>query len=236
MKEHIHTIPVIEALREPGLCAFCDMMKKLEENAIRFIMGPAYMEDDVRMKTNKTGFCKKHMDAMYKEQNRLGLALMLHTHVQEINKSIKGMADFVKKPTIFGSGSDSYIVRLAEHLAATCEECYVCQSVNSTFDRYVDTFFMLWLKGGTEAQLIQAQKGYCMHHFTVVLKHAGKLGAKKHKKFMSEVLPAWQECIKELEADLEWFTRKFDHKNKDEPWNNSRDAIPRAIAILGGDT
>ena len=235
MKEHIHTIPVIEALRDPGLCAFCAMMKKLEENAVRFIMGPAYMEDDVRMKTNKTGFCKKHMEAMHKEQNRLGLALMLHTHVQELNKNVKSMADYVKKPTIFGSSSDSYIQRLCEHLAATYEDCYICQNIENIFDRYVDTFFSLWIKGGSEAQLIQSQKGYCLHHFTAILKYASKLGAKKRKKFMNEILPAWQNHIQELETDLEWFTQKFDHSNKDEPWKNSRDALPRAIAILGGD-
>ena len=236
MKEHIHTIPVIEALREPGLCAFCAMLKKLDENAIRFIMGPAYMEDDVRMKTNKSGFCKKHMEAMYKEQNRLGLALMLHTHVKEINKDIKSMADYVKKPTIFGSGSDTYLDRLGEHLAATNEDCYVCQSISNTFERYVDTFFVLWIKDGSEAQLIQAQKGYCMHHFTIMLKHAGKLGAKKRKKFMNEILPAWQNCMKELETDLEWFIQKFDHRNKDETWKNSKDVLPRALSILGGDS
>ena len=235
MKEHIHTIPVIEALRDPGLCAFCTMTKKLEENAIRFILGPAYMEDDVRMKTNKTGFCKKHLEAMYKEQNRLGLALMLHTHVQELNKNIKNMADYVKKPTIFGSSSDSYIERLSEHLAATCEDCYVCQSVNSTFERYVDTFFMLWIKGGSEAQLIQSQPGYCLSHITILLKYASKLGAKKRKKFISDILPAWQDFIKELETDLEWFVQKFDYQNKDEPWKSSKDVLPRAIAILGGD-
>ena len=235
MREHIHTIPVIEALREPGLCAFCAMMRKLDENAIRFIMGPAYMEDDVRMKTNKTGFCKKHMEAMYKEQNRLGLALMLHTHVQELNKNVKSMVEYVKKPTIFGSSSDSYIDKLGEHLVATYEDCYICQSIRDTFDRYVDTFFSLWIKGGSEGQLVQTQKGYCLHHFTVILKYAGKLGAKKRKKFMSEILPVWQEHVKELEADLEWFTQKFDYKNKEEPWKNSKDALPRAIAILGGD-
>ena len=235
MKEHIHTIPVIDALKEPGLCAFCAMKKKLEENAIQFILGPAYMEDDVRMETNKTGFCKKHLEVMYNQQNRLGLALMLHTHVQELNKKFKSLAGFIKKPTFFGSGSDSYIERLGGFLAVTNEDCYVCRRIENIFDRYVDTFFMLWNKGGTEAQLIQSQKHYCLPHFAVMLKHAGKLGGGKRKKFASDILPAWQESIKELETDLDWFVQKFDHRNKDEPWKNSRDALPRTLAILGGD-
>ncbi len=60
MKNHIHTIPVLEAFnkaKEQGGCPFCRMFDKLNADAIDFIMGPAYMEDDVRMETNRTGFC-----------------------------------------------------------------------------------------------------------------------------------------------------------------------------------
>ena len=236
MKEHIHTIPVVEALREPGLCAFCAMRKKLEDTAIRFIMGPAYMEDDVRMKTNKTGFCKKHMDAMYEAGNRMGLALMLHTHVAELSRSINSMKSFAVKPSFFGQGTDFYGPKLGEYLSTTNELCYVCEYVDTTFERYVETFFMLWSKGGEETRLIDSQKGYCLPHFTVILKQAIKLGGKKRKKFMDEILPAWQRSIKELEDDLDWFTQKFDYRNKDADWGNSKDALTRAIAILGGES
>jgi hypothetical protein len=40
--------------------------------------------------------------------------------------------------------------------------------------------------------------------------------------------------MRELEGDLDWFTQKFDFRFKDEPWKNSKDALPRAIAALGG--
>ena len=116
MPDHIHTIPVLDALRAPEGCAFCQMQKKLENDIIQFIMGPAYMEDDVRMETNKIGFCKNHMDAMYKEQNRLGLALMLHTHMQRLVKDTDNIIDGRLPVPLFGKDKNAVAPRLAAHL------------------------------------------------------------------------------------------------------------------------
>jgi len=67
IKETIYTIPVMEALENPGECAFCAMYNGLEKNTIHSLVGPsvAYMEDHVRLATNKLGFCPTHLDKMY---------------------------------------------------------------------------------------------------------------------------------------------------------------------------
>jgi len=234
MPDHIHTIPVLDALRDPQGCAFCQMHKKLENDVIQFIMGPAYMEDDVRMETNKTGFCRTHMQAMYKEQNRLGLALMLHTHMQQLCKDTDGIINGRVPLPLFGKDKNAMLPRLQAHLAKTLASCYVCTRVDNTFDRYVDTFFYIWNKGGDDAKLIESQTSYCMPHFITLLEATEKLGRGKREKFMDIILPLWQKMTKELEGDLDWFVQKFDHRNANEPWKNSKDALPRAINFLGG--
>ncbi|MCL1844069.1 MAG: DUF6062 family protein [Defluviitaleaceae bacterium] len=234
MPDHIHTIPVLDALRAPGGCAFCAMADKLEHDAIQFMMGPAYMEDDVRMQTNRTGFCARHLDAMYKEQNRLGLGLMLHTYMQQLNKDTDSIIKGRIPVSFLGKDRSGTTSRLKNHLQSTHENCYLCNKVDGTFERYVDTFFYLWGKGGDDARLIKAQKGYCIPHFIVILSGAEKLGRSKREKFLDEMLPAQQEFMREMEEDLEWFTLKFDHRNADEPWKNAKDALPRALALLGG--
>jgi len=234
MPDRIHTIPVLEALREPKNCAFCVMFEKLEKDSIQFIMGPAYMEDDVRMETNKVGFCKKHIDAMYREQNRLGLGLMLHTYMQQFNKDVGSIIKGRLPAPLFGKDQGGVISRLKTHITTTHESCYICKKVESTFDRYIDTFFYLWGKGGTEGDLIKSQKGYCLPHFIKILNMAESLSRGKRDKFIDEIIPKWQNLLLELEEDLEWFTLKFDHRNANEPWKNSKDAIPRALALLGG--
>ena len=89
MKETIYTIPVMEAINAPGECPFCAMHSELEANAMNFLVGPAvaYMEGDIRMRTNEIGFCKNHYQMLFDSKNRLGLGLMLHTHVKESNKN-----------------------------------------------------------------------------------------------------------------------------------------------------
>ncbi|MCL2198696.1 MAG: DUF6062 family protein [Defluviitaleaceae bacterium] len=234
MPDHIHTIPVLEALRNPGCCAFCAMAEKLEVDAIQFILGPAYMEDDVRMETNKVGFCKRHLDAMYAEQNRLGLGLMLHTHMAQLNKDILGIIKGRVPVSFFGKDQSSTVQKLKNHLQKTHESCYVCKKVDSTFERYVDTFFYIWGKGGDDGRLVSSQSGYCIPHFIQVLNAAEKLGRGKREKFLDEIMPKMQAFLAEMEHDLDWFTQKFDFRNADEPWGNSKDALPRAITLLGG--
>ena len=39
----------------------------------------------------------------------------------------------------------------------------------------------------------------------------------------------FQENLARVRDDLEWFTDKFDYRNADAPWKNSKDALIRAI-------
>ena len=237
MKYQIHTIPVLDALREPGGCAFCAMKRRLEENAMAFMNGRSYMEEDVRMETNRLGFCAKHLKALYAEQNRLGLGLMLHTFMQQFNKDV-GDAE---KNNIAGipiprAKKNNLTERLRKHFAEVNDSCYLCDMVEGTFARYVDTFLHLWSVNKDAADLIRNQKGYCVPHFTVLLETAGKaLPFDKQEKFLREVLPAQKDYMREMEADLDWFTQKFDYRNADAPWKNSREALQRAIKMLSSE-
>ena len=48
-----------------------------------FILGSAYMEDDIRAKTDATGFCRHHFKMMYDYGNRLGNALTFKYTLEE---------------------------------------------------------------------------------------------------------------------------------------------------------
>jgi len=40
--------------------------------------------------------------------------------------------------------------------------------------------------------------------------------------------------MERIEAELQWFTLKFDYRNADKPWDNSKDSLERAINKLRG--
>ena len=89
MKEQLYTIPVNDIFDKPCECPVCAMKLKLENDAVAFAMGPSYMEDDIRLTTDKIGFCTRHMQMMYDFENRLGLALIMDTHMKNMIKEIE---------------------------------------------------------------------------------------------------------------------------------------------------
>ena len=90
MIEKIYTIPVNEAFDLYSGCPICSLYKKLEDIELDAILGAAMMEPDIRIETNKKGFCGKHFDIMFNMKNRLGLALMIESHLSHnIVKTLK---------------------------------------------------------------------------------------------------------------------------------------------------
>ena len=89
MPEILYEIPVNDIFDRPCECPVCAMKKKLDDDEVAFAMGPSYMEDDIRLTTDKIGFCAHHMQMMYDFENRLGLGLILNTHMQNIIKNVE---------------------------------------------------------------------------------------------------------------------------------------------------
>ena len=92
MKETIYTIPINEAFDRRDGCPMCELSRNLERSSLDYIMGAAMMEPDVRIKTNEQGFCGRHLQIMLGEKNKLALALMLESHLPELDKTVFGEA------------------------------------------------------------------------------------------------------------------------------------------------
>ena len=155
MKETIATIPLMNAFHADDECPFCYLEREAEQHAISFILGSAYMEDDIRAKTDATGFCRHHFKMMYDYGNRLGNALILSTHLKKLNQELDdelahftpGKSSFIKrmKHTDVSSGNAPK-TPLGAWIAAKTTDCYVCDHFHQIYGRYLDTFFDLYKK------------------------------------------------------------------------------------------
>ena len=94
MRQDICTIPISEVFEVNDGCPICRMRETVEKHLIYYIMGAAMMEPDVRIETNRLGFCERHFDMMLANRGRLQLALVLESHIAEINKNIFGNHGF----------------------------------------------------------------------------------------------------------------------------------------------
>lgn len=239
MKEELYTIPVNEALEQDGECLFCTLNKKLENDILDYILGPSYMEEDIRGETDKLGFCKKHYAQMFGAQNRLGVALMIDTHLKNVRENLKG---FLEEDMKEGSGKKSLFkksenhLKAAEYLSKLEGSCYACKRMESRMNSYIDTFFYMWKRDRDFRDKVTKSKGFCLEHFNMLLREGEKkLGHDKFNEFLREIAPLELKNLDILQEDVDWFIQKFDYRFKDEPWKNSEDAVPRGILKLSGE-
>ena len=230
MAEQLYTIPVNDAFDSDCECPLCLMAKDLETNAIEFTMGPSYMEDDNREMTDKLGFCPKHIRMMYANKNKLGVALMLNTHM---NKTIKDMKALAEKDSPSSKGffsrkqEMSPVVKYIKELESTC---FVCQRIDPVFDRYIHTIFHMWKKDPDFKAKIEKSKGFCTYHYGVLYeKGAEHLNQQQYDEFRNVLNKVYFDNIERVNGDVSWFIDKHDYRNKEADWKNSKDSLQRAI-------
>lgn len=229
MKEKLYSIPVNDAFNEACECPVCAMRKVLEDNAVQYTMGPSYMEDDTRAMTDALGFCQKHVKDVYNMENRLGMSLVLKTHFDKVINDIKKMSVVPIKPkSLFKKETEkSPIVEYVETLNSTC---FVCKRIDDVFDRYIDTIFYLWKSDDAFRKKFDSCKGFCTTHYAILIKESpNKLKGDKLTTFVDILNSLYIANMERVRDDLEWFINKNDYKYANEPWNNAKDAIPRAL-------
>jgi hypothetical protein len=230
MKEKLYTIPVNDAFLEDCECPLCLMIKTLETNAIEFTMGPSYMEDDIRAETDKAGFCNHHIRVLYENQNRLGLALILKTHMDKTIQHLESLSSNKVKTSgsLFKRKQETSTI--ASYTKKLENSCYICDKINTTFERYIATIFSLYQNDDQFRSKFSNSKGFCTSHYGLLYEEAYKyLNGNLLKRFIKELNDLYFYNMKRVKDDLEWFIDKFDYRNTNEPWKNSKDALPRTI-------
>ncbi len=229
MKEQLYTIPLNDAVNAGDECPFCYIERSIEQDLLDFVLGSgsSYMEADIRELTDKAGFCRTHFQKMFDYGNTLGNAWILKTHylrmISEMQKTFSGfrpgkssLKDKFRKTTESGNTIGMWVREKKD-------SCYICHQFKDTYDRYMDTFFYLWKQDGAFRQKIQSGKGFCLCHFGDLCEAADTKLPDKDKASM-----------KRLAGDVAWMVEKFDYRNKDADWKNSKDAIQRGMQKLKG--
>lgn len=228
MRDDICTIPVSEGFEEKDGCPICRMRAIAEKRVIDYIMGAAMMEPDVRVNTNELGFCRDHFDQMMKAGNRLSLALILDSHLQEIDKQIFAEGKIFKpseKKSLYKA------VRLEE-------TCFVCSKLNFGMSHMIDTVYRLYASDKDFRKLYSEQTELCLPHYTLLMQYLPeKMDGDIRKEFKTVSKRLARGYLHELCGDVRHFCDMFDYHNntEDADWGNSKDAIERSIAYLNGE-
>ena len=84
-------------------------------------------------------------------------------------------------------------------------------------------------------KMIEGSKGFCLHHFGDICRRAEtELNDKQNAEFYPLILNQMLDNLKRVGEDVAWLVEKYDYRNKDADWKNSRDAVQRGMQKLRG--
>jgi len=224
MRYDITNIPIAEVFEEGDGCPICRLRNTLENRAVEYITGAAMMEPDVRIETNKKGFCLDHYRQILKQRNRLSVALMLESHLDEMEKQIFAGAPLVGK-------NAKKQAKDANRSACTC---FVCDQMGEAMEKMLATVCRTWEGQKEFRQLFEDQPCLCLPHFSdLVAASAGAMSKKAQPDFAKEASKLAHRYLTELRGDVHHFCEMYDHRNAgSNDWGNSKDSIERAVWYL----
>lgn len=228
--EQIYTIPVNEAFDDsrdnPSCgCPICTLYRRQEENELQLILGASMMEPAIRVETNRLGFCDCHYSMMQRRKNRLGMALMLESHLDELRDSLfpHGLAALL--------GHDRAERRMEELEAS----CYVCGRIEFALSRMIETVVLLWERDTDFRKKFAAQPHFCLPHYRRLTAYASRRLSKRERgAFLEAAEQIELTYYDSLREDIKEFCRGFDYRAEGEPSESSKTAVDRAVRFLSG--
>ncbi|MGI6264645.1 MAG: DUF6062 family protein [Acutalibacteraceae bacterium] len=224
MRNSLVTIPIDEVFQPREGCPLCRLRDTLEARTVEYITGAAMMEPDIRIQTNKEGFCHRHYRQMLARRNRLSVALMLESHLDELDKQV-----FSGLPLIGKSGAKQGV-----SAGKAAESCFICHQVDDTMRKMLATVCRTWEEQKAFRDLFREQEGLCLPHFAALAETAEQMSKKSRDDFVKAASELCRGALTALRQDVSHFCKMFDYRNsgEDADWGNSKDAIERAVRFL----
>lgn len=221
MREDICTIPINEVFGPKEGCPICRMRDMLEERLTKYITGAAMMEPDVRIETNRLGFCKDHFDMILSVGSRLSIALILESHLNEIEEKV-----------LFSKNNNMPPKKIVSSIKGFEKTCFICENIDKNIEHLMDSTMNMWANDPDFRKLYEEQPYICLSHCAVLLSNAEKLPRKQRKEFVEVTKKLSSEYLDVLQSDTTHFCRMFDYRNAGGDWGNSKDAIERSMQYL----
>lgn len=217
MRESIYTIPLNDVFGEKKGCPVCRLFDMLEKRCMEYISGAAMMEPDIRIETNRYGFCHSHLDMLLHQKNRLSAALLLETRMDELMS--------VSMPPHLKKGEPS-----------PAETCFVCREIKGAAVKLLENAVSLFARDEEFRRLFLEQEFYCMKHYFLLCRIAAEeLNRKDAARFTEEFTRATREKLALLRRDVHDFSTMFDYRNSSTAKEEERirTALTRAAEMLG---
>lgn len=113
--------------------------------------------------------------------------------------------------------------------------CYICSRMREIYGRMLDTFVYMLRSDPDFAAALMESNGFCLHHFSDVLAVCGeKMKPQEKAEWLPKLGELMGRNLDRVQEDVDWLIEKYDYRNKDAEWKQSKDAVQRAMQKLTG--
>ncbi len=252
-KEKLYTIEMRDAVNAGDECCFCWLERKLEQENLEFVLGSSYMESDIREKTSEKGFCRHHTKMMFDYGNTLGNAWILKSRMEKMNREFRrqmeqygasGQKNKSAAPSrtggIFGkllsqNGRSGAGNAAEQWLRQEESHCYICGRMEEIYRRMLDTFVYMLRNDPEFVEVLMKSRGMCLHHFADVLAVCReKMKPQEQEEWIPKLGELTARNLDRIQGDIDWLIEKYDYRNRDADWKESKDAVQRTMQKLVG--
>ncbi len=233
MEEKIYTIPINEAFDKKVGCPLCALAADLENSSLEYIMGAAMMEPDVRMETNRLGFCRGHYDKMLAMKNRLSLALMLESRLAAVKERVVPSEIKTGRLSKFRKNdTDDTGMRIQ----AAASSCYVCSRAAMFEKQYISNLIFMYKKDEAFREKLRLQEYICLSHYGKLMQAAREeLSESLYSQLSADLSRLESAYFDRISSSVTAFCRSFDHQSAGKPLTEEQiSAVSDAIDFLAG--
>lgn len=227
MKEAIYTIPINDAYDIKCGCPLCRLEKQLDDESSEYVMGAAMMEPDVRIETNKTGFCPRHFEKMLGMKNRLSLALMMQSYLAELlEKGVVSNTTFMTKHRY---------ADITKKISEASNRCFICERVAEKLNLYVRNIIYMWQSEQEFRTKTREQEYFCPKHLAMLLECGKKeLSRSNYSAFCNDHFGGTIKKLEFLSEEVTKFCNSYNYLFRDIPLGDAKYAIEHTVEFLNG--
>lgn len=99
----------------------------------------------------------------------------------------------------------------------------------------LDTFVTMLNSDSGFADSLMKSKGFCLHHFADVLTACGEnMKPQERDVWLPRLCGLMSSNLDRVQEDIDWLIEKYDYRNRDADWKQSKDAVQRTMQKLTG--
>jgi hypothetical protein len=225
---------VHDAYKGAEECPLCVLEEDAETTYLRSFQHSRVMEPNVRVQTNRQGFCAAHLRGLYEGENKLGLSLVLQTRLRHVLPEIGAALDAVLKAAE-GRGAKDRVPAAAAPLSALGSSCFICGLLRADRDRYILTILYLWSRDPDFPPIFRASRGFCIPHFAAVIEEAARsMRPDRVRRWLAEAVPLMKGRFAALESELHAFSQLHQAGNDSPGTAAEKSALRRTLQKLAG--